>query len=83
MAKPDWRRKLKDPDILAKWSEEAKVEGLRQEVFEYAINELSWHAESFDPVTGIGSSGVDLDWVSIRSISLQHIVCSTNSHSAI
>jgi hypothetical protein len=66
MNKPEWRRKLKDPSITARWKKEAEECEVREPVFEYAMKELEWHAEDGDPATGIEPTGVDMVWVCAR-----------------
>jgi hypothetical protein len=65
MEKPQWRSKMKDEVIWAKWREEAKTQDkrFRDEMFAYAQAELEWFAAQHDEKTGIEPSGVDLVWV--------------------
>jgi hypothetical protein len=63
MKKPEWKRKLADHDIIAKWKKESAGMELREPVFEYAIKELTWLSNAGDAETGIEPTGVDFVWV--------------------
>ena len=63
MNKPDWKEKINDKEIVAKWKKEASEQEVREEVFDYAIQELKWLSTLGDVVTGIEPTGVDLVWV--------------------
>ena len=63
MKKPDWRRKITEKEIIAKWRGETG-DDLRDEVFKYAIDELGFLAEYGNPEVGVEPTGVDLVWVS-------------------
>lgn len=54
---------MKDPEIIAKWKSESEPSGVREEVFNYALQELNWLTTVGDPETGIEPSGVDMVWV--------------------
>jgi hypothetical protein len=42
---------------------EAENDGIRRNVFKYAIDELSWLAEVGDSENGVEPTGIDLVWV--------------------
>jgi hypothetical protein len=63
MKKPEWRRKLIDPGIVAKWKAESAAATLREPIFDYAIKELNWLSQAGDTETGIEPTGVDFVWV--------------------
>ena len=70
--KPEWKQKMKDSQILAKWKAEVEVYEIREAVLDYAAKELTWLAEAGDPITGIEPTGVDLVWVSALNIRPKH-----------
>lgn len=72
LAKPDWRRKILDPQIVAKWKVETN-DTLRSEVFDYAMKEMEFLLELCDDKTGIQPSGVDLVWVSFFHELISHL----------
>jgi hypothetical protein len=63
MKKPEWSRKMTDPNIITKWKAESAATGLREPIFEYAMKELAWLAKAGDADTGIEPTGVDFVWV--------------------
>jgi hypothetical protein len=67
MKKPEWKQKMTDPNITAKWKAESAAAGLREEVFEYGMKELaSWIAKAGDADAGIEPTGVDFVWVRLH-----------------
>jgi hypothetical protein len=66
VAKPEWKSKIKDAEIIAKWKAESNELGVREEVFEYAIKELEWLTKVGDPTAGIEPTGVEFVWVSLH-----------------
>ncbi|KAJ1831831.1 hypothetical protein LPJ73_008063, partial [Coemansia sp. RSA 2703] len=62
--KPNWTEKLKDAEIRARWSAEAKTNGLNDSELAYALNKLDYFASFHDRETKIGMSTVEQVWVS-------------------
>jgi hypothetical protein len=62
--KPNWYNKIVDETIVTKWQAEAKEQNIRDEVVEYAIDELIHYAANRDAASGIEPAGVDMVWVS-------------------
>jgi len=66
--KPEWKRKLANPEIVSRWQAEAESDQVRAEVFDYAIDELTWLANACDDSTGIEPTGVDFVWRSDKVV---------------
>lgn len=63
-SKPQWPVKMKDADIVAKWTREAADQGMTDAQIRYVLAELAYYAERRDERTGIEVSGVDGVWQS-------------------
>ncbi|KAJ2781373.1 hypothetical protein GGI15_003239 [Coemansia interrupta] len=63
-AKPNWTEKLKNAEIRARWSAEAKTNGLNDPELAYALDKLDYFASLHVPGSGIGMSTVEQVWVS-------------------
>ncbi|WP_282702215.1 DUF4246 domain-containing protein [Streptomyces sp. CC219B] len=63
-AKPRWFDKLKDADIVARWTREAVDQGLTEAQVRYVMAELTHYAALRDGRTGIEVSAVDGVWQS-------------------
>ncbi|MFI5866480.1 DUF4246 domain-containing protein [Streptomyces sp. NPDC051546] len=63
-AKPAWFDKMKDPDIVARWTQEAVEQGLTGAQMRYVLAELGHYAALRDARTGIEVSAVDGVWQS-------------------
>jgi hypothetical protein len=63
-AKPGWFDKMKDADIVARWTQEAVVQGLTEAQVRYVLAELVHYAALRDGRTGIEVSAVDGVWQS-------------------
>ena len=63
-AKPAWRAKMNDADIVAKWTREAADQGMTEAQIRYVLAELAYYAECRDERTGVEVSGVDGVWQS-------------------
>lgn len=63
-AKPGWFDKINDPDIVARWTQEAVDQGLTEAQVRYVLAELGHYAALRDGRTGIEVSAVDGVWQS-------------------
>ncbi|MFI5764067.1 DUF4246 domain-containing protein [Streptomyces sp. NPDC051563] len=63
-AKPAWFDKMKDADIVARWTQEAVEQGLTGAQMRYVLAELGHYAALRDARTGIEVSAVDGVWQS-------------------
>lgn len=63
-AKPGWFDKINDPDIVARWTQEAVAQGLTEAQVRYVLAELGHYAALRDGRTGIEVSAVDGVWQS-------------------
>ncbi|MEV3970373.1 DUF4246 domain-containing protein [Streptomyces sp. NPDC050698] len=63
-AKPGWVEKMKAPDIVARWTQEAVAQGLTEAQVRYVLAELEHYAALRDERTGIEVSAVDGVWQS-------------------
>ncbi|MFI8191656.1 DUF4246 domain-containing protein [Streptomyces sp. NPDC085946] len=63
-AKPEWFTKMKDPGIVARWTQEALAQGLTEAQIRYVLAELAHYAALRDERTGIEVSAVDGVWQS-------------------
>ncbi|MDQ0585727.1 hypothetical protein QF030_007905 [Streptomyces rishiriensis] len=63
-AKPGWFDKMRDADIVARWTQEAVAQGLTEAQVRYVLAELLHYAELRDGRTGIEVSAVDGVWQS-------------------
>ncbi|NUS45253.1 MAG: DUF4246 domain-containing protein [Mycobacteriaceae bacterium] len=63
-AKPKWFAKMRDAEIVARWSGEAAAQGLTEAQIRYVLAELAYYAELRDERTGIEVSAVDGVWQS-------------------
>ncbi|MEV0095410.1 DUF4246 domain-containing protein [Streptomyces sp. NPDC050738] len=63
-AKPEWFDKMNDPDIVARWTQEAVSQGLTEAQVRYVLAELAHYAALRDGRTGIEMSAVDGVWQS-------------------
>jgi hypothetical protein len=63
-AKPEWFEKMKDPEIVARWTREAVAQGLTEAQVRYVLAELVHYAALRDGRTGIEVSAVDGVWQS-------------------
>ncbi|KAJ1721729.1 hypothetical protein LPJ53_003800, partial [Coemansia erecta] len=70
-AKPSWTEKLKDTEIRARWSAEAKNNGFNNPELEYALDKLDYFASLHVPGSNIGMSTVEQVWVSDTLIDLE------------
>ncbi|MDX2391584.1 DUF4246 domain-containing protein [Streptomyces sp. DK15] len=63
-AKPGWFDKMRDADIVARWTQEALSQGLTEAQVRYVLAELAHYAALRDARTGIEVSAVDGVWQS-------------------
>ncbi|MFF4098850.1 DUF4246 domain-containing protein [Streptomyces sp. NPDC001903] len=63
-AKPGWFDKMKDADVVARWTQEALAQGLTEAQVRYVLAELAHYAALRDERTGIEVSAVDGVWQS-------------------
>ncbi|MGW3496808.1 DUF4246 domain-containing protein [Streptomyces sp. NPDC001020] len=63
-AKPGWFDKMNDPDIVARWTQEAVTQGLTEAQVRYVLAELVHYAALRNERTGIEVSAVDGVWQS-------------------
>lgn len=63
-AKPGWFDKMKDADIVARWTKEAVDQGLTEAQVRYVMAELAHYASLREERTGIEVSAVDGVWQS-------------------
>ncbi|MFD9457628.1 DUF4246 domain-containing protein [Streptomyces sp. NPDC059985] len=63
-AKPGWFDKMRDADIVARWTQEALSQGLTEAQVRYVLAELVHYAALRDARTGIEVSAVDGVWQS-------------------
>ncbi|MFH8889642.1 DUF4246 domain-containing protein [Streptomyces sp. NPDC017949] len=63
-AKPGWFDKMRDADIVARWTQEALPQGLTEAQVRYVLAELAHYAALRDARTGIEVSAVDGVWQS-------------------
>ncbi|MGY5035974.1 DUF4246 domain-containing protein [Streptomyces sp. 900116325] len=63
-SKPDWFAKMKDSEIVARWTQEAADQGMTEAQIRYVLAELAYYAELRDRRTGIEVSAVDGVWQS-------------------
>ncbi|MFE2480003.1 DUF4246 family protein [Streptomyces sp. NPDC059389] len=63
-AKPGWFDKMKDADVVARWTGEAVAQGLTEAQVRHVLAELAHYAALRDGRTGIEVSGVDGVWQS-------------------
>ncbi|MEV6958391.1 DUF4246 domain-containing protein [Streptomyces sp. NPDC051207] len=63
-AKPGWFDKMNDPEIVARWRQEAVAQGLTEAQVSYVLAELAHYAALRDEETGIEVSAVDGVWQS-------------------
>ncbi|MEX0171113.1 DUF4246 domain-containing protein [Streptomyces sp. LMG1-1-1.1] len=63
-AKPGWFDKMRDADIVARWTREAVAQGLTEAQVRYVLSELAHYAALRDERTGIEVSAVDGVWQS-------------------
>ncbi|MDI3406894.1 DUF4246 domain-containing protein [Streptomyces cavernicola] len=63
-SKPDWFAKMRDPEIVARWTREAAEQGMTEAQIRYVLAELAHYAELRDGRTGIEVSAVDGVWQS-------------------
>ncbi|MEU4351109.1 DUF4246 domain-containing protein [Streptomyces sp. NPDC023838] len=63
-AKPGWFEKMRDADIVARWTQEAVAQGLTEAQVRYVLAELAHYAALRDERTGIEVSAVDGVWQS-------------------
>lgn len=61
-SKPDWFDKMKDAEIVARWTREAARQGLTEAQIRYVLDELAYYAVLRDGRTGIEVSAVDGVW---------------------
>ncbi|KAJ1851453.1 hypothetical protein LPJ73_003033 [Coemansia sp. RSA 2703] len=62
--KPNWTEKLKDAEIRARWSAEAKTNGLSDPELAYALDKLDYFASLHVPGSNVGMSAVEQVWFS-------------------
>ncbi|CAL9557793.1 hypothetical protein SUDANB37_04590 [Streptomyces sp. enrichment culture] len=62
--KPGWYDKMRDADIVARWTREALDQGLTEAQVRYVLAELAHYAALRDDRTGAEVSGVDGVWQS-------------------
>jgi hypothetical protein len=62
--KPGWFDKMNDPEIVARWTQEAVAQGLTEAQIGYVLAELAHYAALRDEETGIEVSAVDGVWQS-------------------
>ncbi|WP_405443667.1 DUF4246 domain-containing protein [Streptomyces avidinii] len=63
-AKPGWFDKMNDPEIVARWTQEAMAQGLTEAQVGYVLAELLHYAALRDGRTGVEVSAVDGVWQS-------------------
>lgn len=63
-SKPEWWKKVKDDDIVARWKKEAMEHGLGEKHVDYVLAELHDYADQRDDATGIEVSCFDKIWQS-------------------
>lgn len=63
-AKPGWFDKMRDADIVARWTQEAVAQDLTEAQVRYVLAELAHYASLRDERTGIEVSAVDGVWQS-------------------
>ncbi|PRH78446.1 DUF4246 domain-containing protein [Streptomyces solincola] len=63
-AKPGWFDKMKDADVVARWTREALAQGLTEAQVRYVLAELGHYAALRDARTGAEVSAVDGVWQS-------------------
>ncbi|MGW7058528.1 DUF4246 domain-containing protein [Streptomyces sp. NPDC054904] len=63
-AKPGWFDKMREADIVARWTQEALSQGLTEAQVRYVLAELAHYAALRDARTGIEVSAVDGVWQS-------------------
>ncbi|MFM9368567.1 DUF4246 domain-containing protein [Streptomyces sp. Da 82-17] len=62
--KADWTAKMRDPEIVARWTREAAEQGMTEAQIAYVLAELAHYAALRDARTGIEVSAVDGVWQS-------------------
>ena len=62
--KSQWQQKMRDLDIVGRWSREAAGSGMTQAQIRYVLDELAYYAGLRDESTGIEVSSVDGVWQS-------------------
>ncbi|MFD3461156.1 DUF4246 domain-containing protein [Nocardia fluminea] len=62
--KSQWQQKMRDPDIVGRWTREAADSGMTQAQIRYVLDELAHYAGLRDETTGIEVSAVDGVWQS-------------------
>ncbi|MFD8098046.1 DUF4246 domain-containing protein [Nocardia fluminea] len=62
--KSQWQQKMRDPDIVGRWTREAADSGMTQAQIRYVLDELAYYAGLRDETTGIEVSAVDGVWQS-------------------
>ncbi|ORX80805.1 hypothetical protein K493DRAFT_320815 [Basidiobolus meristosporus CBS 931.73] len=67
-SKLDWHNKIHNPEIIYKWSEEAKAYGLTKAQVDFVLEELKYYASLRDDESGIEASAVDGVWQSDKLI---------------
>ncbi|MEU7025901.1 DUF4246 domain-containing protein [Streptomyces sp. NPDC046275] len=60
--KPGWFEKMRDADVVARWTREAVEQGLTEAQVRYVLAELAHYAALRDGATGIEVSAVDGVW---------------------
>ncbi|MFI1648506.1 DUF4246 domain-containing protein [Streptomyces avidinii] len=63
-AKPGWFDKMNDPEIVARWTQEAMAQGLTEAQVRYVLAELLHYAALRNGRTGVEVSAVDGVWQS-------------------
>lgn len=63
-AKPGWREKMNEAEIVATWAREARAQGLTEAQVRYVLAELRYYAALRDARTGAEVSVVDGVWQS-------------------
>ncbi|KJY36454.1 hypothetical protein VR44_08065, partial [Streptomyces katrae] len=62
--KAGWFEKIRDAEVVARWTREAIEQGLTEAQVRYVLDELAHYAALRDGRTGIEVSGVDGVWQS-------------------
>ncbi|MFF0483261.1 DUF4246 domain-containing protein [Streptomyces sp. NPDC004435] len=67
-AKSGWFDKMRDADIVARWTREATAQGLTEAQVRYVLDELAHYATLRDGESGVEVSAVDGVWQSDRLV---------------